>query len=282
MNLTRWAAGAAATVALTGSVALAAPALAAPAAPTHPAAVAAPLSIIGDDSPGQAGYGVTGLKLHALQATTFLRNGGQYASELIGVGGSVSLWDTTTGDLVLLGVSTGTGAANEPYSPGFNVYKGKTLVAFQGQPAVHDSFCTAADVCTAGSGNTASGQNDQFGMWYNAGTGNVSFTETFANGDVYHGFYHIGAGLAFTKGEVTSDFGNTPFDQAGYKAPPAARTKLQAWSGAVVTNAKGNHFPLTGYFTTETIRLTGAGSVVEADPGPLNAAHNGFSTYLEP
>ena len=57
---------------------------------------------------------------------------------------------------------------------------------------------------------------------------------------------------------------------------------MAAFSGGQLTNYKGTKLAFSGYFTTSQLIMTGAGSVTEANAGPLNSTANGFSTFLVP
>ena len=92
----------------------------------------------------------------------------------------------------------------------------------------------------------------------------------------------MGTGVSFTQVRIGTEFGNDPWSPPASFTPPAAQTKLAAFSGGQLTNYKGTKFGFSGYFTTAPLIMTGPGSVTEADAGPLNSTANGFNTFLVP
>src|SRR5262245_25320233 len=95
-------------------------------------------------SAGQSGYQIDGGQFRFAHGMLFARGGGGFASTQAGIGGSISL-TATSGLRLVLGASTDTSGHNHPWSPGVSVYQGKTLVASQNAPAVHDSTTINGD-----------------------------------------------------------------------------------------------------------------------------------------
>lgn len=236
-------------------------------------------------NPGQAGFSVTGARIQQVGASVFLRNAHQFAPEVAGVGGSVSL-QASDGELVLLGISTGTGAAHEPYSPGVTVYSGApyngtTEVATQNDASVNGVTCTAAHVCTPGDhGLWADQQNVALQLHYNRSQGTVYFQEQTAAGDTYTGHYHIGVGLNFTRPEITVDFGTWASTHDGYLAAPAAVTQYLTWRDALLESYSGHFAGLNSWWMRHHVVLSGAPGGARA--GSLFNSGTAFRTYLTP
>jgi hypothetical protein len=231
-------------------------------------------------SAGQAGMTVTGAQIRDIRGLMFARNGGGFASTQAGIGGSVSLW-APGGTTVLLGASTGTGSAHQPWSPGINIYSGHTLVASQNDASVHGQTCTGS-VCTPGdAANWPDQQLQRFELFYNRATGNVEFSvRAVDSGVTYSGFYHVGTGVSFTQARMTGDFGNTPFDSAGYTHAPGGSVPYLAWSGARLTSYSGHKAGLASWWTRHHLVLVdGAG---HASAGPLASSGSAFRTFLAP
>jgi hypothetical protein len=266
--------GARAGLAAALATGLAAPllALAAPAgAATGPA----------ESSAGQTGYVATGAQFRDVRGMIFGRNGAGFAATQAGIGGSLSLWaGGGRGTVVLLGISTGTGAAHEPWSPGINVYQDHKLIASQNDASVHGQTCTAG-VCTPGdSANWPDQQQYRLELFYNRTAGNVEFHATASNGDSYSGFYHVGGGLSFGQARMTTDFGNTPFDSAGYLAAPSAAKPYLTWSRVGLTSYSGHRAGLVSWWVHSPLDLIDAAGGAMA--GSLFNGGTAFHTVLIP
>lgn len=234
-------------------------------------------------SAGQTGFSVTGALIRDVRADVFGRNGAGFASTQGGIGASVSLWTGgANGTVILLGVSTGTGSAHEPWSPGINVYQNHKLVASQNDPTVHGQTCTRAGVCTPGdSANWPDQQRFRRELFYDRPAGNVEFTVTAQKtGDVYKGFYHVGTGMMFSQARVTADFGNTPFDSAGYNDAPSAAKPYLTDTSVRLTSYSGHRAGLNSWWTRHQVVLVDAAG--GAHPGPLYNSGTAFGTRLTP
>jgi hypothetical protein len=254
------------------------------AAPLLAMAVAAPAGAATGPrmgSAGQTGFVVTGAQIRDVRGQVFGRNGGGFASTQAGIGGSLSLWaGGGRGTIVLVGISTGTGAAHEPWSPGINVYQDHKLIASQNDASVHGQTCTKG-VCTPGdSANWPDQQQFRLELFYNRAAGNVEFHATAANGDSYSGFYHVGAGVSFSQARVTADFGNTPFDSAGYTAAPPAAKPYLTWSRVGLTSYSGHRAGLNSWWTRSHLDLVDAAGGAVA--GSLFNRGTAFRTVLTP
>jgi hypothetical protein len=232
-------------------------------------------------SAGQTGFVVTGAQIRDVRGQVFGRNGGGFASTQAGIGGSLSLWaGGNRGTVVLVGISTGTSSAHQPWSPGINVYQNHHLIASQNDASVNGTTCTAGNCTPGDSANWPDQQQFRLELFYNQGTGNVEFHATAANGDSYSGFYHVGKGLSFSQARVTADFGNTPFDSAGYTAAPAASKLYLTWSKVGLTSYSGHRAGLSSWWTRHHLDLVDAAGGAVA--GSLFNGGTAFHTVLTP
>lgn len=224
----------------------------------------------------EAGYQFTRAQFRYVQASVFLRNASQFAGSIGGLGQSVQFWGG--GSVYVLGVSDT--SSSSPYSPAVAVFNNST----------HALLCaTSNNTCQntppswlSGSVSYPFGHSVQESIFYNTGNGDLTFTVKDLTTGTSSGFFmNVGTGVGFTQVRVGSEFGNDPWTAPTFTAP-ASKTRVAVFSNGALTNYKGNRFGFVGYFTTSPLIMTGAGSVLEANPGPLNATANGFTTYLEP
>jgi hypothetical protein len=233
------------------------------------------------ESAGQAGMVATGAQFRDVRGQIFGRNGAGFASTQAGIGGSVSLWaGGGRGTIVLVGISTGTGAANEPWSPGISVYKDHQLVASQNDASVHGRTCTAGGCTPGDSASWADQQQFRLELFYDRAAGNVEFRAARSNGDSYSGFFHVGRGLSFSQARVTADFGITPFDSAGYNSAPNAVRRYLTWSQVGLTSYSGHRAGLSAWWTHSHLDLVDAAGGARA----TSLFNNGtaFHTQLTP
>lgn len=215
-------------------------------------------------SQGQTGYMATGAQFQVVQGTVYLRSPGQYASELQGAGGSVSLW-ASNGTVVQLGISATTSPASG-YSAGVAPFD-----------ASHHQIVTG--ISEQGNANFPAGESVHLRMAYDRVSGLVNMTEADAT-HTFRATFDAGTGLSYNRAEVSSDFGITPWDSAGYAAAPPAQMKYLSWTAAGLTNYNGKSFTFWGYFTHHKLVLVGApGGAV---PSNLTAGGSAFSTFLTP
>ena len=255
------------------------------AAPLLAMALAAPASAATGPrmgSAGQTGFVVTGAQIRDVRGQVFGRNGAGFASTQAGIGGSLSLWaGGNRGTVILVGISTGTSSAHQPWSPGINVYQDHKLIASQNDASVNGQTCTAAGACTPGdSASWPDQQQFRLELFYNRSDGNVEFHATAANGDSYSGFYHVGDGVSFSQARVTADFGNTPFDSAGYTAAPSASKPYLTWSRVGLTSYSGHRAGLVSWWTRSHLDLVDAAGGAVA--GSLFNGGTAFRTVLTP
>lgn len=225
----------------------------------------------------EAGYQFTGAQFRYAQATVYLRSTSQYGASIGGLGQSVQFWGG--GDVYVLGVSDTT-TGSSPYSPAVAEFNNST----------HALVCaTASNTCagtptswTSGAVSYPAGHSVQEEIYYNTGSGDLTFTVNDLTASTTSGFtLNIGTGVSFKEVRIGSEFGDTPWSAPAFTAP-AAQIKVAAFSGGQLTNYKGTKYGFSGYFTTSPLAMTGPGSVTEANAGALNSTANGFNTYLVP
>jgi len=231
-------------------------------------------------SAGQSGYLIDGGAFRSAHGMLFARDGGGFASTQAGIGGSISLI-ATSGQRLVLGASTDTSGHNHPWSPGVSVYQGKTLVASQNDPAVHDSTTINGNTTPGDSLNAADQQQLAYNIYYDRMHGNIQFElVATATGDSYQGYYHAGTGLRFNQVRFGTDFGNTPFDSAGYTAAPSAQNNYLTWRNAGLTSYSGHRGDLTDWWTQHSMVLVDA--VGGSHPTSLFNGGSAFRTVLTP
>ena len=179
--------------------------------------------------------------------------------------------------MYVLGVSDTT--SSSPWSPNVAVFNNST----------HALICAASLAnCpdqSGGFGSTsyATGHTITESIFYSQSTGDLTFRVDDVTASAFASYtVNVGTGVSFTQVRIGTEFGNDPWSTPASFSPPAAQTKLAAFSGGQLTNYKGTKFGFSGYFTTAPLIMTGPGSVTEADAGPLNSTANGFSTFLVP
>jgi hypothetical protein len=231
-------------------------------------------------SAGQSGYQIDHGQFRFAHGMLFARDGGLFHSTQAGIGGSISLI-ATSGLRLLLGASTGTSSHNEPWSPGVGVYQGKTLIAHQDDPAVHDSTTINGNTVPGDQLNTPDLQQLSYSIFYDRTHGNIKFEfVATASGDSYQGFYHAGTGLSFNRVRFATDFGNTPFDSLAYTAAPPAAKNYLTWTSAGLTSYSGHRGDLIDWWTRHTLVLVDA--VGGSHPTGLFNSGTAFRTVLTP
>jgi hypothetical protein len=222
----------------------------------------------------EAGYQFTGAQFRYAQASVYLRNASQYSTSIGGLGQSVQFWGG--GRVYVLGVSDTT--STSPWSPNVAVFNNST----------HALICAASlGNCPDQSGGFGStsypiGHTITESVFYSQSTGNLTLAVDDVTASSSASYtVNVGTGVSFTQVRIGTEFGNDPWSAPSF-TPPAAQTKLAAFSAGQLTNYKGTRFGFSGYFTTSRLIMTGPGSVTEANAGPLNSTANGFSTFLVP
>lgn len=246
-------------IAAAGALALGG-AIAAPATAAHAAATPQPTK-------GEAGYNFAGGNAHFryVAATVYLRNPSQYSASIGGLGQSVQLWGG--GRVYVLGVSATTDGTDTTWTPMVKVYNNTTH-------ALVDQGGFAASY--------PSGHAVKESIYYNRVTGDLSFTVQDVITMTSNVFKtNVGTGVNFMQARVGTEFGATPWSAPATFTAPSNREKTARFFNAALTNYLGHRYALIGYWTNTPLVMTGSGSVVEADAGPIYY-DNAFNTFLLP
>jgi hypothetical protein len=195
---------------------------------THPA------SIVGDrPSAEQVGQTVSGGQIEKVTATVYLRNAGQYASEVTSFGDSLQLLTSTR--QITLGMSAVTSGGGSAYSPGLAVFDrsgtAPTDLVFSG----NSQF---------GSFSAPHGHSVRMVAYYSKQTGVVHVTVLdIQTGLAAAATYDLGLGASIREADVSNEFGcyadSDPRVVAGCGSDitsPAVNTKLATFSQVAVTN----------------------------------------------
>lgn len=225
----------------------------------------------------QAGYQLTNAQFRFAHETVYLRTAGQYSGSVAGFGQSVQFWGG--GRVYVLGVSDSTTAS--PYSPAVAIFDSST----------HALVCSTAGATPCPdtpqswlNGLSYPAQHTvTLSVFYSTTQGTITFTVRDETANSATAFtYDAGLGVSFKKVRLGTEFGSDPWTAPGTFTPPAAQQKVATFTDAGVANYKGNRFGITGYFTTAPLTMTGAGSVVQAEPGPIKSSGTSFDTLLVP
>jgi hypothetical protein len=228
--------------------------------------------------PDTAGYQVTGAQIRYVQTTVYARSLGQYNATMgAGFGHGITL--ASSKYTVSLGISVFKGeTATSPWDAAFDVTNTSDGSQVGGCLAGNASGTGGVTCNTSVSGEPGAFApgNVTYSLYYNKANGVLSF-DAFQGSNDFHGFINVGTGLSFNRASV----GSTLADPSSV-TPPAAQQLLGRFSNTILTNYKGNHFTLTGPWTTSKVQATGPGSVKIAIPSALTSGGAGFSTYLQP
>ena len=182
------------------------------------------------------------------------------------LGQSVQLWGG--GRVYVLGVSD-TSTKSTAWSPAVAVFNNATHAL--------------VDTGSFGTASYPVGHTVHESIYYNMTTGDLSFTVqdiTSSMAATSNTFtMNVGTGVNFTQARIGTEFGDTPWSAPAFTAP-ASRQKTATFFNGALTNYVGHRYGLTGYWANTPLVMTGPGSVVEADAGPI--VNNAFSAYLEP
>ena len=214
----------------------------------------------------EAGYSFAGGGAHFryVAASVYLRDPSQYSASVGALGQSVQLWGG--GRVYVLGVSD-TSTKSTAWSPAVAVFNNATHAL--------------VDTGSFGTASYPVGHTVHESIYYNMATGDLSFTVqdiTSSMAATSNTFtMNIGTGVNFTQARIGTEFGDTPWSVPAFTAPAPAedsdvlqRCADQLRRPSVRADRLLANTPLV---------MTGPGSVVEADAGPI--VNNAFSAYLE-
>jgi hypothetical protein len=102
---------------------------------------------------------------------------------------------------------------------------------------------------TNGSVSFPAGRSVTESLFYDQRSGIVTATVLdVTTGVASSATYHAGIGQSFKLARIGAEVGGTPWDDAGYIAPPPVATKLAAFSGAELTTYSGSNSTLRSWW----------------------------------
>jgi hypothetical protein len=224
----------------------------------------------------QAGYQLTNGQFRYVHEEVYLRNASQYAGSVAGLGQSIQFWGG--GNVYVLGVSNS--STTGPWSPAVAIFNSSTHALICSTAAA--TPCTGTPQSWINGLNYTTGDTVVLSMFYDTLQGTLGSTvRDVTNGTATTFTYDAGTGISFGKVRLGTEFGSDPWTAPAF-TPPASQLKAAAFTNAGVTNYKGNKHSLVSYFTTAALTMTGAGSVLEAEPSAITKNGTAFSTFLVP
>jgi hypothetical protein len=229
-------------------------------------------------SPEQAGYTATGAQFKHVDAVVYLRNPGQYASEVARFGDSVQLWSASL--VVTLGVTASTSGPG--YTQYATVYDRSTHAVIASNP--NAEFCDSnQNECNLPPRPFDAGTQLSLSIEYSPADGSLQMIE------VSSGFSFVSSytatGQSFTQARIGTDFGSSPWDRSYSHTPPADQVKVAAYSSAHLITYSGHTSSLWSWWVhhpllANTGQQPGSGWV--AVPTRLSSFGSSFSTYFVP
>jgi hypothetical protein len=230
-------------------------------------------------SPEQAGYTATGAQFKYIDGLVYLRNPGQYASEVASVGDSLQLW--SAGLVVTLGVTASTSGSG--YTQYATIYDRSTHTVIASNP--NAEFCDSNEnVCNLPPQPFDAGTQLALSISYSPSDGSLEMIEVFSGGFSFVSSYTV-TGQSFTQARIGTDFGNSPWDGSYSHSPPANQVKVAAYSDVHLITYSGHTSSLWSWWVHHPLLAnTGqqSGSDWVAVPTSLSLFGSSFSTYLVP
>jgi hypothetical protein len=230
-------------------------------------------------SPEQAGYTATGAQFRDVDALVYLRNPGQYASEVASFGDSVQLWSASL--VVTLGVTASTSGPG--YTQYATIYDRSTHTVIASNP--NAEFCDSNEnVCNLPPQPFDAGTQLDLSISYNPADGSLEMIEVFSGGFSFVSSYTV-TGQSFTQARIGTDFGNSPWDGSYSHTPPANQVKVAAYSNVHLITYSGHFSSLWSWWVHHPLLAnTGqqSGSDWVAVPASLSSFGSSFSTYFVP
>jgi hypothetical protein len=232
-------------------------------------------------SPEQAGYTATGAQFKDVHARIFLRQPGQYATEVGQYSHSVQLWSSGLVATVGLRAST-SGLGYTPYAEVFD-RSGHQLLASDPDAQWCDEHTFG---CITTIGTFGSDEYVDMSISYDPARGFVYFNASDLNDELYmQASYQVGTGVSFTQARVGTEFGGSPWDGSYSHAPPAQYTKIAAYGNVGLITYSGHTSTLWSWWThhkllANTGRQSGADWV--AIPTDLTSGGASFQTWFVP
>ena len=230
-------------------------------------------------SPEQAGYTATGAQFKYVDAVLYLRNPGQYASEVARFGDSVQLWSASL--VVTLGVTASTSGPG--YTQHATVYDRSTHAVIASNP--NAEFCDSnQNDCNLPATPFGAGTQLSLSIEYSPADGSLQMIEASSAGFSFVSSYTI-TGQSFTQARIGTDFGSSPWDGSYSYRPPAKQVKAAAYSSAHLITYSGHTSSLWSWWVHHPLLAnTGqqSGSDWVAVPTRLSSFGSSFSTYFVP
>jgi hypothetical protein len=229
-------------------------------------------------SPEQAGYTATGAQFKYVNADVYLRNPGQYASEVASFGDSVQLWSASL--VVTLGVTASTSGPG--YTQYATIYDRSTHTVIASNP--NAEFCdTNQNECNLPPTPFDAGTQLALSISYSPADGNLIMIE--AGEEFSFVSSYTVTGQSFTQARVGTDFGGSPWDGSYSHTPPANQVKAAAYSNVTLITYSGHTSSLWSWWVHHPLLAnTGqqSGSDWVAVPTSLSSFGSSFSTYFVP
>jgi hypothetical protein len=230
-------------------------------------------------SPEQAGYTATGAQFKYVNTTVYLRQPGQYATEIAGFGHSVQLW--SSGLVVTLGVTAST--SGSVYTQHATIYDRATHTVIASNP--NAEFCDSNEnECGLPPSPFDAGIQLGMNISYSPADGSLVMIEVFSGGFSFVSSYTV-PGQSFTQARIGTDFGGLPWDGSYSYHPPAQNTKVAAYSNATLTTYSGHTSTLWSWWVHHKLLAnTGqqSGSDWVAVPTGLTSGGANFQTWFVP
>ena len=234
-------------------------------------------SCVTNDGNACAGYIASGAQFQQITNVAYLRDPVQYSAITNGIGWQDSLRAGTAWD-VIVGISNGTSPFGSLYSPAFLVYHDSSLEP--GAPNTNNAqWCPVGGSCQSASLGDGFPVTDTVTetVTYARAEGTVNVAARDAAGNLFKGFFPVGAGISFGQARIEAGYGTF--------SPPAGATRLVRITGAGVTLYNGNKFSLSAWFThnKELATSNGTGSgTLQASPTDLESGGTAFSVNFQP
>lgn len=230
-------------------------------------------------SPEQAGYTATGAQFKDIDAAVYLRNPGQYTSEIASFGHSVQLW--SAGLVVTLGVTASTSGSG--YTQYATIYDRSTHAVVASNP--NAEFCDSNEnECNLSPRPFDAGIQLGLSISYSPADGSLVMIEVFSGGFSFVSTYTV-TGQSFTQARIGTDFGSSPWDSSYEHTPPANQVKVAAYSNVHLITYSGHTSSLWAWWVHHPLLAnTGqqSGSDWVAVPTSLSSIGSSFATYFVP
>jgi len=190
-------------------------------------------------SPEQSGYTATGGLFKTIVAGVYLRQPGQYASEVASYGHSIQLWSSAV--VATVGVTASTSGSG--YTTYATIYDRSTHQVIASNPNAQHCI---DDACFPGAGDFSPG-DDTLYLLYNPATGVVNMAEYGSQGLSFFSSYTV-PGQSFTQARVGTEFGSSPWDGSYSYTPPAQAVRVAAYHHVELVTYSGHDSTLSSWW----------------------------------